>query len=377
MKLIAFFLLVGSIQVSANGFAQSISLSEKKISLQKLFIKINRQTGYQFFYRDRLLDKAEKVDINVDNASLDKVLSICFKDLPLLYSVTDKMVVIREKPVPVVRAIEDSVNVWQTISGQVKDAKGSPLAGVSVVVRSTKTGTSTDDNGFFNIEAKAGDILDFSIVGYKKKSITIGNSNTVAVQMEIEISTENEIVVVGYGTQKKENLTGSVSQVKMTDVLGDRPVINTTSALQGAIPGLQITRNSTPGQNSNDLNIRGPLSINGGGPLILIDNVPGDLGSLNPEDVETVTVLKDAASAAIYGARAAGGVVIITTKRPKSNAPFQVNYNNNFGSEKALGTPVQASLDQYLTAYLDAGFSDKYWSNSQSVTTWRDYLRQY
>lgn len=377
MKLIAFLLLVGSLQVSANGFAQSISLSEKKISLQKLFIKINRQTGYQFFYRDRLLDKAARVDIAVDNASLDKVLSICFKDLPLVYSVTDKMVVIREKPVPVVRPIEDSVTVLQTISGQVKDSRGTPLAGVSVVVRSTKTGTSTDDNGFFSIEAKAGDILDFSIVGYKKKSITIGSSNTVLVQMEIEVSTENEIVVVGYGTQKKENLTGSVSQVKMTEVLGDRPVINTTSALQGAIPGLQITRSSTPGQNSNDLNIRGPLSINGGGPLILIDNVPGDLGSLNPEDVETVTVLKDAASAAIYGARAAGGVVIITTKRPKSNAPFQVNYNNNFGSEKALGTPVQASLDQYLTAYLDAGFSDKYWSNSQSVTTWRDYLRQY
>ncbi|MFV0606176.1 MAG: SusC/RagA family TonB-linked outer membrane protein, partial [Niabella sp.] len=158
---------------------------------------------------------------------------------------------------------------------------------------------------------------------------------------------------------------------------GDRPVINAESVLQGAIPGLQITRTSTPGQNANSINIRGTLSINGGGPLILIDNVPGDLDMVNPDDIETVTVLKDAASAAIYGARAAGGVVIITTKRPKSGARFQLNYNNNFGSEKNLGTPQQASLARYLQAYIDAGFNDKYWSNSQSVTAWMEYLAAY
>jgi TonB-dependent SusC/RagA subfamily outer membrane receptor len=137
-----------------------------------------------------------------------------------------------------------------------------------------------------------------------------------------------EVIVVGFGTQKKENLTGSVSQVSMDEVLGDRPVTSAAAALQGAMPGLTIGGGSGPGQ-SKSFNIRGTLSINGGSPLVLIDNVEGDINMLNPEDIESVTVLKDAASSAIYGARAAGGVVLVTTKRPKSGTNFNLNYNFN------------------------------------------------
>ncbi|WP_447640029.1 MULTISPECIES: SusC/RagA family TonB-linked outer membrane protein [Chitinophagaceae] len=278
------------------------------------------------------------------------------------------------------------------INGKVVTEKGNPLQGASIVLinetNHKRTVTTSNEEGKFVFDGVAVNqkyTLMFDYIGFQRDSVTrfsvtsdIENNSIVMRLKEAEAKPLlSEVVVVGYGTQKKENLTGAVAQVKMADVLGDRPVINTTSALQGAVPGLQITRVATPGQNNNTINIRGTLSINGGSPLILIDNVPGEIDMLNPEDIESVTVLKDAASAAIYGARAAGGVIIITTKRPKSNARFQVSYNNNFGSEVALGTPVQSSLDQYLSAYIDAGFNDKYWASSQSVTQWRDYLRRY
>ena len=158
------------------------------------------------------------------------------------------------------------------------------------------------------------------------------------------------MVVVGFGSQKKENLTGAVSQVKMTEVLGSRPVTNAMSALQGTMPGLQITANNDaagPGSSKN-FNIRGTTSINGGGPLVLIDNVPGDIDMLNPEDIESVSVLKDAASSAIYGARAAFGVILVTTKKAQKGQRFQVNYNNNFGFQSSINEPGIANGMQWL-----------------------------
>ena len=141
----------------------------------------------------------------------------------------------------------------------------------------------------------------------------------------------------------------------MDDVLGSRPVVNAMSALQGAMPGLQITPNNDaagPGQ-SKSFNIRGTTSINGGGPLVLIDNVPGDIDMLNPEDIESVSVLKDAASAAIYGARAAFGVILVTTKKAKKGDGFHVNYNNNFGFQSSINRPEQADGLEWMQAYLD------------------------
>jgi TonB-linked SusC/RagA family outer membrane protein len=211
----------------------------------------------------------------------------------------------------------------------------------------------------------------------KNQEVRINNRTTIDVIMEEDAINLQEVVAVGYGIQKKENLTGAVSSVKMDEVLGDRPVANAFAALQGAIPGLSISGSSSPGQVNKSINIRGTLSINGGDPLILIDNVPGYLDMVNPEDIESVTVLKDAASSAIYGARAAGGVVLITTKKPQHTTPFQVNYNNNFGFSSSINRPKQASLNDYFQAYLDAGFSNSYWSNTQDVTKWIEYLKEY
>ena len=186
----------------------------------------------------------------------------------------------------------------------------------------------------------------------------------------------DELVVVGFANQKKANLTGSVSQVDMKQVVGDRPLLSTGAALQGAVPGLTISGDSYPGQPKN-FNIRGMLSINGGSPLILIDNTEGDINSLNPEDIESISVLKDAASAAIYGARAAGGVILITTKHPRSNQRFELDYNFNIGFERSISHPVQASLDDYIAAYQEAGFSSMYWAGNGQITRWQELLGLY
>ena len=154
----------------------------------------------------------------------------------------------------------------------------------------------------------------------------------------------NEVVVVGFSQSKKANLTGAVQQVNMKEVLGDRPITSVGAALQGFIPGLTVSGGSSPGQ-PKSFNIRGTLSLNGGSPLILIDNAEGDINALNPDDIESVTVLKDAASSAIYGARAAGGVILITTKHPKGKQAFQLDYSFNLGFEHRVSRPEYASLN--------------------------------
>ena len=261
-----------------------------------------------------------------------------------------------------------------TITGMVKDALGEPLIGASVVQKGTSNGTVTDLDGRFKVDVPAGATLVVSYVGFTETEVKASPNMTVTLQNNAKAI--DEVVVVGYGTQKKANLTGSVAQVKMSDVLGDRPVVNAAAALQGAMPGLTIGGGSGPGF-AKSMNVRGTLSINGGAPLVLIDNVEGDISSLNPEDIESVSVLKDAASSAIYGARAAGGVILVTLKRPQSDARFTANYNFNVGWEKSLNHLEQASLMQYLDAYIEAGYSNSYWAGNGDVSKWRNYLQQY
>ncbi len=260
--------------------------------------------------------------------------------------------------------------------GVVLDASGEPLVGVSVVVKGTTTGTVTGVNGDFSIkDVKRGSRIVVSFIGFTSKEV-VWNGSPLNITLSEDNKTLEEVVVVGFGTQKKENLTGSVSQVKMADVLGDRPVTSAAAALQGAMPGLTIGGGTGPGQ-SKSFNIRGTLSINGGSPLVLIDNVEGDISLLNPDDIESVSVLKDAASSAIYGARAAGGVILVTTKRPKDKSKINLNYNFNVGWESSLNVLEQSSLTEYLDAYMEAGYTNSYWAGNGDVSKWRDYLQQY
>lgn len=286
---------------------------------------------------------------------------------------------------------EVTTTVQQTkkITGNVTNTAGEPIIGATVLEKgNTTNGTITDIDGNFTINLPANATLSISYIGYITQEIQVGYQTSFKVVLKDDTKTLDEIIVVGYGSQKKANLTGAVSSVKMDEALGDRPLLNAADALQGAVPGLFVSNGGNAPGTSKSFQIRGAYSLgvkNSDGtygntikPLVLIDNVEGDIDMINPEDIESINVLKDAASAAIYGARAAGGVILVTTKRPKGASRFELNYNNNFAFGKAVNLPKSSPLMDYLQAYLDCGYSDAYWSlGSPSVSKWMEYLTAY
>jgi TonB-linked SusC/RagA family outer membrane protein len=359
--------------LSATVFAQNITLNISNVTVKEAIQTLKEKTGYSFIYEVNDIDTQRKISVKSANKPIDEVVKQILAGQQVAYEITGKSIVLTRKK----EAQKETEQKTVKVNGIVSDTNGDPIIGVSISVKGTTSGTISDVNGKFTIEAAGNATLKLTYIGYLAKEVAINNQTDLKISMSEDTKALDEVVVVGYGTQKKGNMTGAVSQVKMEQILGDRPLMNTTSALQGAVPGLQITRNSTPGQNSNSLNIRGTLSINGGSPLVLIDGAPGEISMLNPDDIESVSVLKDAASAAIYGARAANGVVLVNTKRPQSGAKFKLEYNTYYGLESSINNPKQASLTEYLQAYIDAGFTNTYWSNSQDVKKWMGYVNDY
>ncbi len=369
-RLLAFMLLL-SVFLSAAPVAhaqnQSVRLSSRTLTISRMFSELEKQTGLLFVYSDVDLNTAAEVTYPQASGTLGYFLNHFVKGRGLKYEITPNKYVVFSK-------VGVGGGRKTRITGHITDGNSEPLIGASVVQKGTQNKTVTDVDGNFTLDAPEGAPLVISYIGMQDKEVRA--ADRMDVVLSDDVSALDEVVVVGYGTQKRANLTGSVSQVRMDEVLGDRPVINAAAALQGAMPGLTIGGGSGPGQ-TKSLNVRGTLSINGGAPLVLIDNVEGDISALNPEDIESVTVLKDAASTAIYGARAAGGVVLVTLKHPQSNERFSANYNFSQGWERTLNTLEQSSLLQYLDAYLEAGYSNSYWAGNGEVSKWREYLLQY
>lgn len=271
--------------------------------------------------------------------------------------------------------------------GSVKDIHGNPIVGASVVVEGTHIGNVTGPDGNFALQGvQTGATLKISFIGYQSIEV-VWNGARLDLMMKEDAQALDEVVIVGFGSQKKANLTGAVTTVKMDEVMGDRPLVSASAALQGAVPGLLVGNNGNEVGATKSFRIRGAYSLGiqnsdgsygaNVGPLVLIDNVEGDIDMLNPDDIESITVMKDAASSAIYGARAAGGVILVTTKRPAGDTRFQLNYNNNFAVANAVNLPRQASLETYLQAYKDSN-GDSYWSlGAPSVSRWMELLAQY
>ena len=255
-----------------------------------------------------------------------------------------------------------SAALAQTISvkGTVTDESKLPMPGVSVVVKGTTHGTSTDIDGKYELQAKAGDVLEFSSVGYttqSKKVVGGGKSYSLSVVLKEKTQELSEVVVVGFATQKKENLTGAVTSVD-AKALESRPVNNVTQALQGNVSGLNFSIGNGGGQldNSFSFNIRGAGTIGAGSnasPLVLINGMEGDINTLNPQDIESISVLKDAASASIYGSRAAFGVVLVTTKSGKEGK-VEMNYNTNYRLSSPIGIPEMLDSEDFANYFNEA-----------------------
>ncbi len=340
MKMIAILLLVGCLQVNAKVKAQQINLSEQNVSLKEVFSQIEQQSDYFFIYRNEWLQQAKKIDVSLKNATIEEAMAACLKGQQLTYSIVDNNIVIRAGEVyqvPVQKAELQLAAV--PITGVVVDsATGKPLPGVTIKVKGSSGGTVTDANGQFSLDVPDGAVLEVSYLGYTAKDIPINGRTNIRITLAPATTGLNQLIVVGYGTQKKINLTGAVDQVG-EEVFENRPMPNVTQGLQGVIPSLNITLADGKPYRSASYQVRGIGSIGqGGDALVLIDGVEGDPALLNPNDIASVTVLKDAASSAIYGARGAFGVVLITTKKPKEGR-LSVTYNGSFSVKAPTMVP--------------------------------------
>jgi TonB-linked SusC/RagA family outer membrane protein len=338
MKLTAILLFAACITASANGYSQKVTISEKNVPLEKVFKQIKKQTGYVFFYDEAWMKQARKVTVNVVDSPLEEVLKICFKNQLLTFSIVGTTVVLTQSIAAIPSKVNEEVRIPApppfTVTGKITDTDGNPLEGVSVLLKSTNRGVTTKKDGTFTIQVPdGGDVLVISYVGFENVQLTVRKSSVQDITMRQKETKGDEIVVIGYGTQRKKDLTGSVGSVTMTD-LNKAPVKSFDDALAGRVAGVQITSpDGQPGASPN-ITIRGGNSVTqDNSPLYVIDGFPIENynnNAINPADIESIEVLKDASSTAIYGARGANGVIMITTKKGKTGPPV-ITYNTYYG----------------------------------------------
>lgn len=333
MKIIVALILSCLMHLQAETIAQTVSISKKNADIVDVFREIKRQTGYNVLCSSSILKQVQKVDVDLKNMPLELALSSVLEPKGLTYRVDNKNIVVIRKPRINNKSVNEasSEDIQQNIvKGTVRDKEGEFLSGVSVTVKGNTVATATDEEGNFEIPASVGDILLFTSVGYATKEVGVTSSAQITVTLEVGQSDLEEVVVVGYGVQKKVNLTGAVDVIN-SEQLTKQPVGQSSAALQGASPGLTVTQASgQPGRDVGGIKIRGIGTLGDSNPLVLIDGVEGNINHVNPNDIASVSVLKDASSAAIYGSRAANGVILVTTKRA-NNDNVSVAYNNYMG----------------------------------------------
>jgi len=346
MRITALLLLVATLQVSASGNAQKLTLSEKNAPLERIFAQIKDQTGYQFWCESSLLKKSKKVSISVNNAPLATVLDVVFKEQPLQYSVVGNVIVVKdrlepEKEEPVETYVPESPLVQ--ITGRVLDARtGEPIVGASVTIKGTKLGTTTDKEGRFSINVDRGKTLVFTFIGLEKKEVVVGNASEIEVKLELTTESMKDIVVTGMFTRKSSTATGAVSTFSQKE-LQQAGTVNVIQSLKNLEPAFFVMENNLMGSNPNvlpDIQLRGQTGLpdlqgqfatNPNNPLFILDGVPVSLQTIVDLDmnrIKSATLLMDAASKAIYGSRAANGVLVIETTVPKSGK-LLVSYNSN------------------------------------------------
>jgi len=345
MKFTTLFMLL-VVQASAGVYSQKrISIKVEGISLDKMLLTLEKKSDFRFFFNNDEIKGAQPVSLNVAGATVEEILNNLLPSLNLHYKVLDNNLIVLSKTGNEIRD--------KRIKGKVVNAKGEALPGVTVKVAGANIGAVTNANGEYELNAPDGASLVFTFIGHIQQTIAVEGRTTVNVTLLEDTTGLNEVVVVGYGTQKKGNLTGAVA-VLDGKKLESRPLVNLAQGLQGMVPNLNINlNNGAPGKGAT-FNVRGNTSINGGGPLILVDGVQMDPNLINPADVANVTVLKDAASAAIYGVRGAYGVILITTKNPKKDAPMRINYSTSYTVTRPTRMPKYLNSVDYIRMHREA-----------------------
>jgi TonB-linked SusC/RagA family outer membrane protein len=384
MKLTALCLLIACLHVSAEGLSQRLTIVKKNASLEQIFELIQQQGGYDFLFSSQVLAKAHRVDIEARNATVKEVLDQCFKNQPLTYIIHERTIIVKEKahkedqnplPATVTGAPTEqkgiaSINITTTVAtppqrltGTVKDEKNQPVEGAAVSIKKLNIGTVTDKNGKFELTVPEGTWqVEISSVGFElvQTTITIGDAAVPAMNISMKLSATglSDVVVVGYGTQRKRDVTGTISRVKGED-FQNLPVTNAAQALQGRASGVDIVSGDGAPNSTPAIRIRGTGTINSADPLVVIDGVPaGSLTDVNPNDIASIEVLKDASSSAIYGTRAANGVILVTTKKGNYDEKLKTNINAYTGQSKVLKKLDLLSAPDLVTLKKEAFTND-------------------
>lgn len=346
--------------ISSASMAE-VTVSFSRISYRKAMEEIQKVSNLHFFYNTSLKGLDNKVSLSVKNASERSALDRLFAGSQFDYTLkSDNTVVVYQKgdstKGETTNNVKEQKDTGKKVKGVVTDENGEPLVGVTVKVKNSNKAVMTDLDGNYSLnDLKKGDVVELSYVGYAPKTVKIEDSGSYNIRLQEIASELDDVVVVGYGSQKKVNLTGAVSVVQAKDLNG-RPTGNAATALQGADPSLNLTMGSGGPDSGTTLNIRGATSINSSTPLVLVDGVEMDLTRVNANDIESVSILKDASAAAVYGAKASAGVVLVTTKSGQNDTRARVSFDLKAGWKR------QTTSSEYMSS----GFWQMY-VNEQSM----------
>ncbi|MGJ1243297.1 MULTISPECIES: TonB-dependent receptor [Sphingobacterium] len=324
MKLTALFLVLATVHISAKSFGQKVTLKEKNTTLEKIFNKISAQTGYDFLYTKKSIGKSDRASIEVENVDLSQALTQLLKEKSLKFSIEDQIIVVTKSSSASQAGSTGGENLVQTndINGKISDRKGAPVAGATVRLKRTGQSIASNEHGIFLLKgARIGDELIVSYTGYETVTMPITSYESLTIILNETIQELDEVVLVGYGAVKRKDLTGAVSTIS-GKIFANMPVMRVDQMMQGRASGVDVkSSNGAPGAGTS-IRIRGARSISATNePLYVVDGLidATNLNTLNPEDIESIDILKDASATAIYGSRAANGVVLITTKQGKAN----------------------------------------------------------
>lgn len=361
MRISLFMLFVCIFQLMAtNTEAQNaiMKLETNVVSIGQLINQIEKQTDYLVVFRNREVDTERTIQVQNKSGKVISYLKEAFDGTNISYEFTNKYILLSEKNSSNDASSNQQANI--KISGRVKDNNGEPVIGANVSVKGTTNGTITDVDGNFSLEnISENDMIVISYIGYMQQEIRVGKQTDIQVILKEDTQAIDEVIVVGFGTQKKVNLTGSIGTVKTDEVLKSRPVTNVQELLAGAVPGMVVSKGSGAAGSGASINIRGTSTIgSSSGVLVLIDGMPGNIYTLNPNDIESVSVLKDAASAAIYGSRAANGVILVTTKTAKATERPTVEFSSNIGIQNPQFKLDFVGSEDFMRLYDQAMMND-------------------
>lgn len=327
----------------------SITFSLQKTSLKAALQKLQKESGYNVFYLSPMVTPYRDISVPAATRTVYQTLELILLKTPFSFRQEGKTIILidRAEPTP---TLQPESHLQKNVRGRVTDEKGEGLPGVSILIKGTQQGTITDENGNYQLTIENDEaILIFSFVGYLSQEIPVGSRASLDISLKVDEKSLEEVVVVGYGTQRKANVTGAVDVIS-NDQIKNRQSPTVSQLLQGLSPAMTFSTNNygfQPGAEMN-INIRGTGSLNGGQPYVLIDGIPGDMNRINPEDIASISILKDAAASAIYGARAPYGVILITTKSGSADEKLSVSYSGNV----SVATPQR--LPSMLNSYTHA-----------------------